>query len=209
MSLPPIIGLTGVARAGKDTIGQILHDLYGYHLASYSDILNKALYTLDREGGDDFSISIPMLANFGRMTIYERYSDLVDRVGYEEAKEFAGVRKALQVMGTEVGRNLLGDNIWVEALFKNLPKGLVAITNVRFPNEYDAVKARGGEVWRVSRPGYEPSNGHISDTALDDYLADAWFYNEGTKRELADKVMKVLDRRAPLQRAFHMGSTEA
>lgn len=192
MSLPQIIGLNGVARAGKDTVAGILHDLYGYTPISFSDILNRALVALN-----------PIVDTSGT-----RYANYVETLGYEEAKEIPEVRRLLQAMGTEVGRNLLGTDIWVEALFKNLPEGKVAITNVRFPNEANSVWGRGGVVWRVTRPGFEPSNGHISDTALDDYKMDAYIANNGTVRELADEVMGILHPGAALNKAFNRGRSE-
>lgn len=184
---PLVIGLNGVARAGKDTVAGILRDLYGYQIASFSDILNKSLIALN-----------PWVIESSEGWL--RYADTIDLLGYEKAKEIPEVRRLLQAMGTEVGRNLLGENIWVEAMFKNLPPGLVTITNVRFPNEYEAVKARGGVVWRVDRPGFKPANNHISDTALDAYSFDARIYNDGTVHDLADRVMHRLD---PLMSALN------
>jgi hypothetical protein len=186
MTLPPIIGLNGVARAGKDTVAKILHDLYGYEIASFSDILNRALIALNpwvdvMPSGGGFSAGG-----------YARYADLVAGIGYERAKEQPEVRRLLQAMGTEVGRNLLGENIWVDAMFNNMLGEKVVITNVRFPNEWDATKARGGQVWRVTRPGYEAALGHISDTALMDWPMDAVLDNDSSIPALADKVIDLL-----------------
>lgn len=191
---PQIIGLNGVARSGKDTLAEILRSLYGYQTASFSDMLNKALIALNpvvllRPESED------QMSEHG----WTRYATLIEAVGYERAKEVPEVRSLLQRMGTEVGRNLLGQDIWVDALFKNLLGEKVAITNVRFPNEYDAVKSRGGVVWRVDRPGFEPANDHISDRALDDYSFDARIYNDGSVRDLADKVMRLMD---PVQAVY-------
>lgn len=198
MSLPPIIGLAGVARAGKDTVGHILHDLYGYEVMSFSDVLNKALIALNP--WVPFSIM-----DFGRVAPGMRYADLVSSSGYESAKEEPEVRRLLQAMGTEVGRNLLGEDIWVEAMFRNMPKGkLVTIVNVRFPNEFDAVKNRGGQVWRVHREGYAPALGHISDTALEDFTFDWEVGNDSSIPALADKIIDHLYD-APVQFAHNEG----
>jgi hypothetical protein len=190
--LPAIIGLNGVARAGKDTVAKILHDLYGYEVLSFSDALNKALIALNPMvplGGEYKDGRIVRLDDKG----WTHYATLIEGVGYERAKEIPEVRRLLQAMGTEVGRDLLGANIWVEALFNNLPTGkLIAISNVRFPNEFNAVQDRGGVVWRVERPGFEPSNGHVSDTALDTYFFDAYIDNNSSVAALADKVMDLL-----------------
>lgn len=183
---PQIIGLSGVARSGKDTVAGILHDLYGYTPVSFSDMLNKALLALDPLVIDDAGV-------INKPGHVFRYHQVIDSLGYEKAKEVAEVRRLLQAMGTEVGRDLLGANIWVDALFKNLLGEKVAITNVRFPNEYDAVQERGGVVWRVQRPGFSAANGHISDTALDDHSFDGYIINDGSVRDLADKVMRLLD----------------
>lgn len=182
---PQIIGLNGVARSGKDTVADILHDLYGYQKASFSDMLNRALIALNPQVSHDLTL--------------RRYAEWEEELGYEGAKEIPEIRRLLQAMGTEVGRDLLGANIWVDALFKNLPNTLTVITNVRFPNEYTAVKERGGVVWRVDRPGFEPALDHISDRALDAYSFDSRIYNDGTVRDLADKVMRLLD---PVQAVF-------
>ena len=82
-------------------------------------------------------------------------------------------RKLLQLLGTECGRDIIHPNIWVNALFAdyklskplgleghdwsegNLPKWI--ITDVRFPNEAQAIKDRGGIVIRVNRNNTESS----------------------------------------------------
>lgn len=75
-------------------------------------------------------------------------------------------RKLLQLLGTECGREIIHPNIWVNALFADYktfnepskyPNGgggkapRWIITDVRFPNEAQAIKDRGGIVIRVNR----------------------------------------------------------
>jgi hypothetical protein len=205
---PRIIGLNGVARAGKDTVAGILHDLYGYEVFSYSETLNDALINLNPIVEIPWEQDVPGLVVTGAYPgapIFYRYAPLIEHVGYEVAKEIPEVRRLLQAMGTEVGRNMFGENIWVDALMKKIEgKPKVAITNVRFPNEAEAVWSRGGEVWEVIRPGFEPALGHTSDTALDAIVKDAYIYNDGDVRALADKVIKTMDDpiRVGLQEAF-------
>jgi hypothetical protein len=64
---------------------------------------------------------------------------------------------------------------------------------VRFPNEYEKVRSLRGVMWRVNRPGTEPALGHISDTALDTFEFDQVIENDGTVKDLADKVIAILD----------------
>lgn len=184
---PRIIGLNGVARAGKDTVAGILHDIYGYEIFSYSETLNDALIALN-----------PFIAP-GDGAGHLRYADAVEFEGYEVAKERPEVRRLLQAMGTEVGRNMFGQNIWVDALMKKIGNEKAVITNVRFPNEAEAVWSRGGQVWEIYRPGFVPANGHISDTALEAVRKDAVIFNDGDIPTLAQKVIATMD---PVQAAF-------
>src|SRR5687767_1356970 len=92
-------------------------------------------------------------------------------------------RKLLQLMGTECGRETLHPNIWINALMadykrqdthKHYPDGIGKypnwiITDVRFPNEVEAIKNKGGLVFRVNRVGITSTDDHPSETALDSY----------------------------------------
>lgn len=123
-------------------------------------------------------------------------------------------RLILQLLGTECGREIIHPNLWVNSLFADyvgIPQVGVGITenndykypnwiitDMRFPNELQAVKDRGGITIRVNRPGVimngigYNANEHPSETALDyaefDYIID----NNGTIEELIEKVKKVL-----------------
>lgn len=71
------------------------------------------------------------------------------------------------------------------------------ITDVRFPNEYDAVKANGGLILRVNRPGYGTSmldlaTAHPSETALDGHKFDHVIDNNGDLEDLKKKVWEML-----------------
>jgi len=119
-------------------------------------------------------------------------------------------RKLLQLLGTEAGRHVIHPNIWVNALFADYPKivdmddkGLDVyenwiITDVRFPNEANIIKEKGGIMIRINRPQYLNNrlvigkNEHLSETALDNY--DGFDYvieNDGTVQDLIDKVKSL------------------
>lgn len=69
------------------------------------------------------------------------------------------------------------------------------ITDMRFPNEFDAVKKRGGITIRVTRHNHpndlQPST-HPSETALDTHTFDYEIINDGTIEELINKVSDIL-----------------
>ena len=71
------------------------------------------------------------------------------------------------------------------------------ITDVRFPNEAQAIKDRGGIVIRVNRLDVDkfttnfPQTLHPSETALDDYKFDHVIDNNGSLEELIGKIKQL------------------
>lgn len=172
------IGLAGYARAGKDTVAKMVTE-YEFEQRSFAKPLKDALYALN-----------PLVDQVGDVTC--RIDDLVDSVGWEQAKSSPEVRSLLQRLGTEAGRNVLGQNIWVDALFNQPSNGRIVISDVRFPNEAAAIKLRGGLVWRVERPGYGPVNTHASETAIDDFPYDGVIVNDGDLGQLQVRVKEIV-----------------
>ncbi len=105
---------------------------------------------------------------------------------------FYTYRHLLQVTGTDFGRDILGENVWVDSLFAPYrPDDCWLISDCRFPNEVKAVENRSGMVIRVERPGlaYDP---HPSETALDDYPFAHVVINDGSIAELHDKIKAIV-----------------
>lgn len=122
------------------------------------------------------------------------------------------VRELLQKLGTEAMRDGLHENVWVNALMAdycstynpnefNNPEdaklyGKVQypnwiITDMRFPNEMNAITNKGGTTIRVTKPGTATGT-HPSEIALDDAEFDYEIINDGTIEDLIKKVKKVL-----------------
>lgn len=115
-------------------------------------------------------------------------------------------RDVLQLIGTELFRNLLHQNVWVNALFsdykpykipnrmtKEFPKWI--ITDCRFPNEARAVKEHGGLLIRIKRTQWLKEGTlhvfeHPSETALDNYNFDFVFDNDGSIDDLINMTYK-------------------
>jgi hypothetical protein len=119
----------------------------------------------------------------------------VDAYGWEKVKDdFPEVRQLLQRTGTDAGRRVLGENVWVDAVMADLPDTDVVFTDCRFPNEAQAIKDAGGYLVRVTRPGFEPGpDAHESETALDGYPHDFEIKNTGTLEDLRDTVGRVYE----------------
>lgn len=166
-----IIGLSGYARSGKNTVADILGP--DYRQLSFAEPMREAMLKLN-----------PLVE--GRI----RLAELVDEEGWQVAKTYPEVRRLLQVFGTEVGRNMFGEDFWVDlAMYDVSPHEDVVFTDVRFPNEAEAIREMGGIIWRVDRKGIEAVNAHPSETALDDWNFDRVIDNNGTLDELREMVV--------------------
>lgn len=156
-----IIGLSGYAQSGKDSTGKVLVEHYGFTRLAFADALKNVLYSLNP-------------ACDGMMDGLQR---VVDEKGWEYAKasDHVGARRLLQNLGVAV-REHVDPDAWCDAVMRQCePGGKYAITDVRFPNEWGAIKKNGGEVWRIERAGHQPPNLHVSETALADYKFDRTF----------------------------------
>jgi len=129
-------------------------------------------------------------------------------------------RKLLQLLGTECGRDIIHPNIWVNALMSEYNcvhcrqnpcsvrhKNLIGmkpnypnwvITDLRFKNELEAVKDRGGITIRVDRSVHASSQEnhagilHPSETSLDSAIFNYTINNNSDIDSLIEKVKEVL-----------------
>jgi hypothetical protein len=167
-----LIGIAGYAQSGKDSTADVLCAEHGYQRRAFADPLREAMLRLN-----------PYIDQNVRL------ASTVERYGWEFAKKYPECRALMQRMGTEVGRELFGQNFWVDLCLNSI-NGVpnVAITDVRFKSEASAITAQGGKMIRVIRDGFGPINGHRSETELDDYTFDAYIINDGSLPQLSEKV---------------------
>lgn len=120
-------------------------------------------------------------------------------------------RAYLQHFGNQA-RKVFGDTFWIDqvlpepsshpasevrdienlnALGSRYRASYLAITDLRYPNEAERVRALGGVVWEVVRPG-TASDGHASEQPLPRDLVDLTLQNNGTLDDLADEVRAAL-----------------
>lgn len=172
-----IIGFCGLAGAGKDTAAAHLVERHGYRRIAFADPMRVALERLDP------------FVQIGAAHL--RLSHIVAARGWHEAKKEPDVRRLLQRFGTEVGREMMGEDVWVDMALRGVAPGdRVAITDVRFPNEAAAVRRLGGIVVEVQRPGAGlagSTGAHASEAMAferdhvlvnDGELADLWAATE-------------------------------
>ena len=166
-----IIGLTGYAQSGKDTVANVLVERYGFTRLAFADKIREYLYETN-----------PMYDSIVGEPLFVRAK--VDRDGWEEAKKSPHIRRLLQTSGV-AARKLFGEDFWVKQALKDIEfGGDYVIADVRFENEADAIKSTGGQIWRSKRLGVDPVNGHISETQMDGYPVDQIFVNNTTVDDL-------------------------
>lgn len=175
----PIIGLSGKIGSGKTTFSNYLRNLqYDLEPRSFAEILRQ------------------MTAIFINRPV-DKLRSIEDKNSDTCMDQTVGV--ILQKLGTEVGRAIHKD-AWVRSLFLHYEEGLSRwiIDDVRFPNEADEIKRRGGVVIRFEGdPGDVRKNTtrdltHPSETALDDYENfDVIIKTEDFMNDLAGILAKV------------------
>lgn len=167
-----IIGLTGYAQSGKDTVAEILVSKYGFRRVAFADKIRELLYAMNPKIiiGYDIHTTIQLM---------------VDHSSWDEAKQNPDVRAMLQSLGVGA-RKVFGEWFWIEQAMRDVHfTDNVVVTDVRFQNEAQFIKKYDeAQIWRVIRPGVEAVNSHVSELDMKDYKEDITLVNAGTLDEL-------------------------
>lgn len=109
------------------------------------------------------------------------------------------MRVLMQEVGTEIYRAINPD-YWVLEWYKKLhvvtqevkeEESLVVLTDdVRFVNEFQLLKAKGGKLLRINRTGYDDGigNNHATETEMDTFSPD--YVLEATTKEELEKAVE-------------------
>jgi len=139
-----IVGLLGFIGSGKGTAGDILKDM-GLTPISFA----KGVKDVTAE-----MFGWPRHLLEGDTQHSREWREKPDDFwSYEFGKEFTP-RYALQLMGTQVGRDVFHENFWVIKLknyIDNSPEQNYVITDVRFQNEIDFINRNGGTLIEIKR----------------------------------------------------------
>jgi len=194
-----IIGLTGRAQHGKDSVAQVLKDEYGFVRMSFAARLKELAELVDPiiPGYNDHTGHYALIGP-GIMEENFYLSQVVADIGWEEAKKNPEVRRFLQQLGTRA-REVLGADVWVDAI-RPVVESLrtngyrVVISDVRFPNEAAFIRELGGRVVLVDRPGFNsgvPAD-HPSEAQVRDLGHEVVILNHGTLADLRSGTKAAL-----------------
>ncbi|QWY83136.1 deoxynucleotide monophosphate kinase protein [Rhizobium phage RHph_X2_24] len=155
-----IIGICGYKGAGKSTVCEVAVNVA------------RTPYSFKRMGFAD-----PMYDMFRAMGVPDDFLYAKERWD-EPLPLLAGktLRYAMTTLGTEWGRDMLGENVWTNIAIERARKmerkrGTPIIDNVRFPSEADALLAAGGVIIAFNRTGLTPDTRHISEQYIEEIQA--------------------------------------
>jgi hypothetical protein len=202
-----LIGISGKAGSGKDTVGEIIQKLClsnkgpQFEIKKFAGKLKQTaslLTGIPIEKFEDQEFKKTILGSEWGKPTKQNPLNAIEPFKDITFVEMMSVRDLLQKLGTEAMRNGLHTNVWCNALFSDYTEDKQwVITDVRFPNEFKAIKEKGGIVIRVNRPGHsnsmkELAEAHPSETALDGHDFDYVIENDGNLEKLIDKVKEIL-----------------
>lgn len=216
-----IIGLTGAAGAGKDTVcGFALEwceeeGLRAERLAFADPLKRSAAAALGFATGGETGRPVSEAVEFCNDIKQPGVEVVVVQYGEEEIPD-AGIpggakqltsevltkitgREFLQFYGTEAHRDVFGPEFWVEVTERKLAEragsdlDVVFLTDPRFANEARMIHKHEGEVWEVVRPGQTKVEAHASEAGLPEGAIEFQIVNDGSLDDLRALVRAVCD----------------
>lgn len=192
-----IIGIIGKAGSGKDTLGNFLISEMGkigivaekkkfaYKLKQIICLIYGC--TMEDLESEEFKLSLVpeeyhIVAPYGNpkngiwRSMEQAVSEIqeiapelrLDTMCLQEVK--MSFRRVLTYIGTDLFREYVHPNIWVNALFIDYRPDLNwVITDVRFKNEAKTVLKHGGILVKILRDSKKSHYQHISERDLDDF----------------------------------------
>ncbi len=210
-----IIGLTGPMGSGKDTVADLLSTHCGAHKMAFADALRAEIVEayciehvhLTRRETKEHPISALALARcldtafVGRMLIQHQLQ--MHQQGWppheQQPLDLNAPRSPRQIMqwwGTEY-RRAATPGYWVSKAAQHirwrhqaLRDRLIVITDVRFEDEANLVRALGGQIWQIKRPGCGvPALSHASEVTGEAFKPNLVVNNSHDIRHLQQLVL--------------------
>lgn len=173
MARPALIGLTGRARAGKDTVADFLVAALGGYRYAFADPIRSML--------------VPLGVNLADPYWDGRKEEIIPALGVSP-------RRLMQTLGTDWGRELINPDLWLLMAQQRLlhyGPGMI-VSDVRFNNEAEWIRKHGGKIIHVHRPVAVSVESHVSEQGVDRSQEDILLFNTGTLEELQISVQGIV-----------------
>lgn len=174
-----LIGLTGPARTGKSTTAHHLSLEHGFECFAFADPLREGLAAIFQLSPEDFE--------------GEAKEQPISWLGRSP-------RQLMQLLGTEWGRHMISANLWVDLAEQHLdaianasfPAPNFVISDVRFENEADFIRKRGGVIVHLQRFEAPKVNPHVSESGVSFHKNDLVLVNDGDLQSLYRQIESLI-----------------
>lgn len=164
-----IIAFTGLAGAGKST---------------------AAMHLVKHRGFERVRFAGPLKAMMAALGLTHEQIEGSEKETPCALLDGKTPRWAMQTLGTEWGRNLIAQDLWInawKAAVARMPSNTsIVVDDCRFPNEAEAVCSAGGICVRIERPGAGTASVHASETHQ--LPVAKTLYNTRDERSLRERV---------------------
>lgn len=168
-----LIGICGRQGSGKDTAAGLINKITNnkFEVKRFSSKLKECAGIL---------LGVPV----------ELFEDRIFKESYIAQYDMT-VRELLQKFGTEFIRETVHPNLWIESTFIGYMNQDWLIPDVRFINECDAIKSRGGIIVKTNRKTKHDS--HPSENEIDFIIPDYEIDNNGSFFDLELSVTRMMN----------------
>lgn len=182
---PLIVGFGHRRRVGKDTLAGLVRDeLNKAGITAYRDAFAWKLKDAARKLFD--------YAGLGHTDLYEREPERREEV-------LPALGKTPRELWIAFGHKMreIAPDVWIRGVLDNPAYDgncVLLVSDVRYPNEVEAIRKRGGMVIKVTRAGV-PESSDVADAALAAMGDDAWdrvIRNDGDLSRLSDMAEELV-----------------
>ena len=184
---PRVIGICGNGPGvGKSTVAEYLRDEYGYTIVKFAGPLKAMMRSLLQEAGYSEGSIWSMIDGDGKDLPLPR--------------EMGGKtpRYLMQTLGTEWGRMLVHDDLWVELALGKIQREVqagcsVVVDDMRFANELHALREEFDMFHSlyIRRPGMTANKGHASEGGIRDWHCDWQINNDSSMNDLLHRADQI------------------
>ena len=174
---PRIVAFSGPAGSGKTTAAKHLVGEHGYRRIRFADPLKDMLR--------DFGLTFDQIDGPLKETPCDTLCGKTPR-------------RAMQTLGDEWGRQLIGGDIWVRAWERRLKEAMLwssdtrsVVDDLRYPNELDALLKHDALIVRVHRPAVLAVEAHASENHT--LFSQRVLINDSTTSDFVNRLELLLD----------------